>query len=57
MATFKITVERKELYQAFIEADSLEQARDMYGNDLVEWDNFKDVDGSMETVLVNVEEA
>ena len=32
MATFKITVERKELYQAFTEADSLEQARDMYGN-------------------------
>ncbi len=29
MATFKITVERKELYQALIEADSLEQARDM----------------------------
>ncbi len=45
MATFKITVERKELYQALIEADFLEQARDMCGNDLVEWDNFKDVKG------------
>ena len=29
MAQYKITVQRTELYEAFIEADSLEQARDM----------------------------